>query len=93
MLDDGTHVMHSDIDERVKLRRLDTGEIVWESHLNAGGLGCLDYAFYRDDIILIFDVRVHQYVSFIFARPEANLSQGTREEWRFGGTRARASAI
>jgi len=62
MLDDGKHVMNSDVDERVKLRRLDTGEVVWQSHLKAGALGCLDYALYKGDIILIFDVPVDRCV-------------------------------
>ena len=62
MLDDGKHVMNSDVDERVKLRRLDTGEVVWQSHLKAGALGCLDYALYEGDIILIFDVPVNRCV-------------------------------
>ena len=62
VLNDGVHVMHSDIDERVKLRRIDTGEIVWESHLKSGALGCLDYGFYEDDVILIFDVPDSEYV-------------------------------
>jgi hypothetical protein len=60
MLDDGKHVMNSDVDEMVKLRRLDTGEVVWQWHLKAGALGCLDYALYKGDIILIFDVPVNQ---------------------------------
>lgn len=62
MLDDGKHVMNSDVDERVKLRRLDTGEVVWQSRLKAGALGCLDYALYKGDIILIFDVPVDRCV-------------------------------
>ncbi len=62
VLDDGVHVMHSDIDDRVKLRRVDTGEVVWESHLKSGALGCLDYGFYEDDVILIFDVPDSKYV-------------------------------
>lgn len=65
VLNDGVHVMHSDIDDRVKLRRVDTGEVVWESHLKSGALGCLDYGFYKDDVILIFDVPDSKYVSAI----------------------------
>jgi len=65
VLNDGVHVMHSDIDDRVKLRRVDTGEVVWESHLKSGALGCLDYGFYEEDVILIFDVPDNKYVGFI----------------------------
>lgn len=65
VLDDGKHVMNSDVDERVKLRRLDTGEVVWQSHLKAGALGCLDSALYKEDIILIFDVPVNRCVWLI----------------------------
>lgn len=38
VLNDGVHVMHSDRNNRVKLRRLDTGEIVWEYHLKSEAL-------------------------------------------------------
>lgn len=62
ILDDGKHVMNSDVDERVKLRRIDTGDVVWQSHLEAGALGCLDYALYKEDIILIFDAPVNPCV-------------------------------
>ena len=62
VLDDGKHVMNSHIDGRVKLRRLDTGEVVWQFRLEAGALGCLDYALYKGDIILIFDVPVNRCV-------------------------------
>lgn len=73
VLNDGVHVMHSDIDDRVKLRRVDTGEIVWESHLKSGALGCLDYGFYEDDVILIFDVPESEYVGMIGTLPPAYL--------------------
>lgn len=62
VLSDGVHVMNSDIDDRVKLRRVDTGEVVWESHLKSGALGCLDYGFYEEEVILIFDVPDSKYV-------------------------------
>ena len=58
VLDNGKHVMNFDVDGRVKLRRLDTGQVVWKSHLKAGAFGCPDYALYKGDIILIFDVPV-----------------------------------
>lgn len=54
--------MNSDVDEWVKLRRLDTGEVVWQPHLKAGALGCLDYALYKGYIIIIFDVAVNRCV-------------------------------
>jgi len=57
MLNDGVHVVHSDVDSGVKLRPLDTGDVVWESHLKSRAL---DYAFYEDDIIFIFDLPGHK---------------------------------
>ena len=69
VLNDGVHVIHSDMDNRVQLRRVDTGEIVWESHLKSGALGCLDYGFYEDDVILIFDVPESKYVGIIGTSP------------------------
>jgi len=65
MLNDGVHVMHSDIYNKVKLRRIDTGEVVWGFHLKSGALGRLDYAFYEEDIILIFDLPANKYVEVI----------------------------
>jgi hypothetical protein len=54
MLNDGVHVMHSDVDQRVKLRHLDTGEVVWESPLRSQSLCHPGYEFYGEDIIFIF---------------------------------------
>jgi len=65
VLNDGVHAMHSDIDDRVKLRRVDTGEVVWESHLKSGALGCLEYGFYEEDLILILDVPDSKCVGLI----------------------------
>ena len=65
MLADGVHVVYSDIDGRFKLRRIDTGEVVWEFHLKSGSLGGLDYTFYEEDIILMFGVPGGEYVEII----------------------------
>lgn len=66
LLNDGVHVLHSDIDNGVKLRRLDTGEIVWEFHSKSRGLGppgCLDYTLYEEDINIIFDFPIEREVN------------------------------
>ena len=62
MVDHGIHVVHSDINDRVKLSRLDTGENVREFHLKSGGLGALNHTFYEKDIILFFELPGNEYV-------------------------------
>ena len=62
LLDDGVHVVHADIDNWLKLRRLDTGEVVWEFHLGPHALRGLDCTFHEGDIILAFDVPGNGYV-------------------------------
>jgi len=62
MLDDGIHVMVSDVDDHIKLRRLDTGQVVWKSYLDISSICCLDYTLYEGDIIVIYNVYSDEYV-------------------------------
>ena len=62
LIDDGVHFVHIDIDFMLKLRRIDTGEIVWELHSKDGELNGLDCTIHESDIILLFHYRVKGYV-------------------------------
>jgi hypothetical protein len=62
MLDDGIHVIIFDLDDHIKLRRLDTGEVVWESYLDIASIHSLDYTLFEGDIIIILNVYCDEYV-------------------------------
>jgi len=62
MLDDGIHVMVSDVDDHITLRRLDTGQVVWEFYLDIASICCLDYTLYEGDIVVIYNVYSDEYV-------------------------------
>ena len=74
MLDDGIHVMVSDVDDHVQLRRLDTGEVVWKSHLDITSICCHDYILYEGDITVIY-VYCNVYVYFLVVYILINLTE------------------
>ena len=62
LIDDGIHVVHFDTDYTLKLRRIDTGQIVWQLRSTPleelGGFGCTTH---EGVIILIFQRTTKSY--------------------------------
>ena len=74
LIDDGIHVVHLDADYTLKLRRIDTGEVVWrlpsKRREELRGLSC---ATHEGDIILMFQRTINSYC-------------GQMEIWRYKGS-------
>lgn len=79
LIDDGVHFVHIDMDFTLKLRRIDTGEIVWELHSKYGELSGLDCTIHGSDIILLFHDRVKGYVG-------SDSTPRRMDIWRYKGS-------
>ena len=74
LIDDGIHVVHFDREDTLKLRRIDTGEVVWQlpsKHVESlRGLSCTTH---EGDIILMFQRTI-------------KACSGQMEIWRYKGS-------
>ena len=74
LIDDGIHVVHFDREDKLKLRRIDTGEVVWQlpskHDERLRGLSCTTH---EGDIILMFQRTIDSY-------------SGQMEIWRYKGS-------
>ena len=80
LIDDGIHVVHFDTDYTLKLRRIDTGEVVWQLRSERGealrGFSCTTY---EGDTILMFQRTTKPY-------NEPASYNGRMEIWRYDGS-------
>ena len=79
LIDDGIHVVHLDTDYTLKLRRIDTGEVVWrlpsKRREELRGFSCTTH---EGDIILMFQRTTKPY-------KRRSSYYGRMEIWRYKG--------